>query len=66
MLCRPLSKNKAFRMTRIIQAAKVYNPEGGLAKTATEGALDAEQAVQNQLRQGSVNKGFAAGMEHLT
>ncbi len=53
-------------MTRIIQAAKVYNPEGGLAKTATEGALDAEQAVQNQLRQGSVNKGFAAGMEHLT
>jgi hypothetical protein len=62
MLCRPLSKNKAFRMTKIIQAAKVYDPEGGLAKAASEGALNAEQATQSQLRQGSVNRGFAAGV----
>lgn len=63
---RPLSKNKAFRMTRIIQAAKVYDPEDGLAKAASEGALNAEQATPSQLRQGSVNRGFAAGLEGWT
>ena len=60
MLCRPLSKNKAFRMTRIIQAAKVYDPEGGLAEAASE------EATQSQLRQGSVNRGFAAGVKGWT
>ena len=35
-LCRPISKNKAFRMTRIIQAAKIYNSEESLATAASQ------------------------------
>lgn len=65
-LCRPISKQKAFRMTRIIQAAKIYNAEESLATAASERALNAEHAAQGQQQQKSVSRGFAAGVEGWT
>jgi len=56
---------KAFRMTRIIQAAKVYNAEESLAMAASEKAVN-EQAAKNQMQPSSVSRGFAAEVEGYT
>lgn len=59
VLRRPISKNKAFRMTKVIQAAKIYNAEGSLA-AASSRAPRAEQPATSQAQQGGVSRGFAA------
>ncbi|CAL5225270.1 g8065 [Coccomyxa viridis] len=63
---RPISKNKAFRMTRIIQAAKIYNAEESLATAASQRALGAQQAAQSGKQRSSPSRGFAAGVEGWT
>ena len=60
-MCRPLSKNKAFRMTKIIQTAKVYNPEESMAEAAAQRALEAAQASRSHHQQSQASRGFAAG-----
>ena len=50
-------------MTRIIQAAKIYNAEESLATAASERASNAVHAAQGQRQQKTVSRGFAAGVE---
>ncbi len=52
-------------MTRIIQAAKVYNAEESLAMAASEKAVN-EQAAKNQMQPSSVSRGSAAEVEGYT
>lgn len=59
--CRPLSKNKSFRVTEILQKAKIFD-----AKEAAEKAAAQSEAKQQQLSEAaeaaakSIGLGFAA------
>ena len=50
-------------MTKIIQAAKVYNPEESMAAAAAQRALEAAQAARSHQQQSQASRGFAAGSD---
>jgi small subunit ribosomal protein S17 len=55
--CRPLSKNKSWRMTDILRREKVYDAE---AAARSEAVYQTSPSARGKGLQGGVNMGFAA------